>query len=31
VAVESDLPKELTGKRYIVKSGSVTTAGKTHE
>ena len=31
VAVESDLPKELTGARYIVKSGSVTAAGKTHE
>ena len=31
VAVESDLPKELNGKRYLVKSGSVTPAGKTHE
>jgi DNA replication and repair protein RecF len=31
VAVESDLPKELTGKRYSVKSGFVSELGKTHE
>ncbi len=31
VAVESDLPKELLGKRYLVKSGSVIASGKTHE